>query len=74
MKFYKDFAALMCSKRRLLNMSQSELSKRTNLHRSAISRIEKGECNVLAHNLIMISKELKIPLTKIRSMVCEDRK
>jgi transcriptional regulator with XRE-family HTH domain len=68
MSFYKSFAMLMREKREEMDLSQGDLAKRTNLTRSAISKIESGQYNVLAHNLLMIAIALHIPLQELRKL------
>jgi transcriptional regulator with XRE-family HTH domain len=64
--FYKDAANVIKEHREHLGISQGELSRRTNLHRSAISKIESGKSHMLADSLLKIAIVLRIPLTELR--------
>lgn len=50
--------------RRSLNVSQSELARRTGLHPSAISRIEAGERRIYADTLDALREALGVPVTR----------
>ncbi len=46
--------------RRLVGISQEELAARTELHRTYISEVERGERNISLINIIKISKGLGV--------------
>ena len=51
--------------RKLQNISQEELAFRSNLHRTYISDIERGQRNVPLDNIDKLAKALNIKITKL---------
>ncbi|OGG13320.1 transcriptional regulator [Candidatus Gottesmanbacteria bacterium RIFCSPHIGHO2_01_FULL_39_10] len=51
--------------RKLQNISQEELAFRSNLHRTYISDIERGQRNVSLDNIDKLAKALNIKITKL---------
>ena len=47
------------------NISQEDLAEMTNLHRTYIGGIERGERNLSLENIHKIAKALKISLSKL---------
>ncbi|MEK5771632.1 helix-turn-helix transcriptional regulator [Acinetobacter variabilis] len=47
------------------NLSQEELAYKSNLHRTYISSVERGERNISLINIVHISKALEIPLYEL---------
>ena len=53
-------------RREELNMKQSELAIQAGLHVVTLSRIESGQVDVRARNLVKISEALKVPLSYLQ--------
>ncbi|MFL0198330.1 helix-turn-helix domain-containing protein [Clostridium sp. WILCCON 0269] len=57
----KNIKSLRCQK----GISQMELSIKTNMRQSQISKIENGLRKVSSEELILISKALRVPISKL---------
>ncbi|MBI5404008.1 MAG: helix-turn-helix transcriptional regulator [Ignavibacteriae bacterium] len=53
------------ARRKELELSQEELSFRSNLHRTYIGAVERGEKNVSFKNLCKISKALNLSISDL---------
>lgn len=51
--------------RKKLGFSQEELGFKSNIHRTYIGAVERGEQNVSLDNIGRIAKQLKVPLSKL---------
>ena len=47
------------------NLSQEELAYQSNLHRTYISSVERGERNISLINIVHIANALDVPLTEL---------
>jgi transcriptional regulator with XRE-family HTH domain len=63
----KQFGASIREARKRLNISQEELGFRTELDRTYISGIERGERNPSLENIGKIAKALNVPLSQLFS-------
>ena len=54
------FGLRVRSRRLLLNLSQEELAELTDLHRTYVSSVERGERNISLLNITRISAALKV--------------
>ncbi|HEX7017534.1 MAG TPA: helix-turn-helix transcriptional regulator [Patescibacteria group bacterium] len=61
----KKFGLKIRELRKKLDISQEELGFRTNLHRTYIGAIERGEQNVSLDNIGIIAKNLKVPVAEL---------
>lgn len=59
--------------RQIRKLSQIELATKVGMNQSQISKIEKGERGVLAHELPVIAKTLEVPITDILEGGLEDK-
>lgn len=59
--------------RQIRKLSQIELATKVGMNQSQISKIEKGERGVLAHELPAIAKTLEVPITDILEDGLEDK-
>lgn len=51
--------------RQIKKFSQSKLASKIGMNQSQISKIEKGERGVLAHELPVIAQALEVPITAL---------
>jgi transcriptional regulator with XRE-family HTH domain len=63
----KAFGAAVRTRRRELGMSQESLAAASNLHRTYIGGIERGERNVSLRNIITIAEALDVSATTLLS-------
>ncbi|WP_414578285.1 helix-turn-helix domain-containing protein [Anabaena sp. CCY 9402-a] len=56
------FGRSVRKRRRELDLSQEELAKKAELHRTYISSIESGKCNVSLDNIEKLAKALNISI------------
>jgi len=64
-KLSQDFGKVIQSLRKEKGFSQEELGFRSNLHRTYIGMIERGEKNITLENIDRLSKGLEISITTI---------
>ncbi|MEA5515635.1 helix-turn-helix transcriptional regulator [Nodularia sp. UHCC 0506] len=59
------FGRSVRKRRRELNLSQEELAEKAELHRTYISNIELGKCNVSLVNIEKLAKSLNISISDL---------
>ena len=64
-KFYVLIGRRIRKQRKLLNVTQLELSKALNIHCRTIKKFEHGDNCISAYNLLLISNILKIPIAEL---------
>lgn len=67
----KAIGTVVRTQRELLQISQEELSNRSELHRTYISDIERGSRNLSIRSLERLAQALDIPSWKILFLACE---
>lgn len=61
----KKFGMRVRELRKQLRLSQEELGFKSNIHRTYIGAVERGEQNVSLDNIGRIAKHLKVTLTEL---------
>lgn len=61
----KKFGNRVRELRKNLGLSQEELGFKSNIHRTYIGAVERGEQNVSLDNIGRIAKQLKVSLTEL---------
>lgn len=60
-----SFGTQVKLQRKLLNLTQEDLSNKTGLHRTYIGMIERGEKNITLKNIEKIASELDIKISTL---------
>lgn len=60
-----SFGTQIKLQRKLLNLTQEDLSNKTGLHRTYIGMIERGEKNITLKNIEKIASELNIKISTL---------
>lgn len=53
--------------RKLLNLSQEELGFKSNIHRTYIGAVERGEQNISLDNIFRLAKALRVEMKELFS-------
>jgi len=61
----RKFGAHVRELRRKLGLSQEELGFKSNIHRTYIGAVERGEQNVSLDNIGRLAKQLKVSLSEL---------
>lgn len=61
----KKIGIIISKLRKSQNLSQEKLAELSNLHRTYISDVERGNRNITINSLLKISKVFHIPLSRI---------
>ena len=61
----KKFGTHVRELRRKLGLSQEELGFKSNIHRTYIGAVERGEQNVSLDNIGRLAKQLKVSLSEL---------
>lgn len=61
----RRFGRAIKKRRSEIGISQEELAERSNLHRTYIADIERGERNVSLENIEKLAKALNIPIAAL---------
>ena len=59
-KFYKDFGQKLAKLRVSKGLTQAELAHKIHLSRASVANLERGEQRLYIHQLVQISRALKI--------------
>ncbi|MDB9311207.1 helix-turn-helix transcriptional regulator [Aphanizomenon sp. CS-733/32] len=59
------FGRAIRKRRRELDLSQEELAEKAELHRTYISSIESGKCNISLDNIEKLAKSLNISISDL---------
>lgn len=59
---------ILRERREFLEISQSDLARRSGLHRSYIGDLERGSRNISVKNLSRLSSALDVPASKVMAM------
>ncbi len=61
-------ALVLCHRRETLLVSQSELARRSGLHRSYIGDLERGSRNISIKNVSRLASALDMPASKVLAL------
>lgn len=63
--FRRQLASIILNKRQQMGLSQEEVARRSKLHRTYISDVERGERNISVESLRRIAAALDMPVWQL---------